>query len=85
MLRWRGAAPDPATLPGLADVRVDGDRIVGTLSGEVSGFVRAIASPSLEDLTIEPASLEEAFLEYYASDETDAPADAPADPPTTDR
>jgi len=76
MLRWRGAAPDPSTLPGLEDVRVDGDRIVGTLAGEVSGFVRAIASPSLEDLTIEPASLEEAFLEYYASDEADAPEDA---------
>jgi len=76
MLRWRGAAPDPSTLPGLEDVRVEGDRIVGTLAGEVSGFVRAIASPSLEDLTIEPASLEEAFLEYYASDEADAPEDA---------
>jgi ABC-2 type transport system ATP-binding protein len=71
MLRWRGAAPDPTTLPGLSDVTVDGDRITGTLSGEVSGFVRSIASPNLEDLTIEPASLEEAFLEYYA-DGTDA-------------
>jgi hypothetical protein len=30
--------------------------------------VRAVASPSLRDLTIEPASLEEAFLEYYAED-----------------
>jgi ABC-2 type transport system ATP-binding protein len=67
-LRWRGAAPDPTTLPGLEDVIVDGSRIHGTLSGEVSGFVRSIASPNLEDLTIEPASLEEAFLEYYAPD-----------------
>ncbi|MBA3587189.1 MAG: hypothetical protein H0W41_06080, partial [Chloroflexi bacterium] len=48
---------------------VEGNRIIGTLSGEVAGFVRAIASPNLEDLTIEPASLEEAFLEYYASEE----------------
>ena len=69
MLRWRGAAPDPATLPGLTDVEVDGSRITGTLSGEIAGFVRSIASPNLEDLTIEPASLEEAFLEYYADDE----------------
>ncbi|MDQ2689912.1 MAG: ABC transporter ATP-binding protein [Chloroflexota bacterium] len=77
MLRWRGAAPDPATLPGLEDVQVDGSRIVGTLTGEVSGFVRSIASPNLEDLTIEPASLEEAFLEYYAPEETAAvPAEA---------
>ena len=66
MLRWRGAAPDPTTLPGLSDVEVDGSRITGTLSGEIAGFVRSIASPNLEDLTIEPASLEEAFLEYYA-------------------
>jgi ABC-2 type transport system ATP-binding protein len=72
-IQWRGAAPDPATLPGLEDVTVDGDRLFGTLSGDVSEFVRAIGSPSLEDLTIEPASLEEAFLEYYA-DEAAEPA-----------
>jgi ABC-2 type transport system ATP-binding protein len=77
MLRWRGAAPDPTTLPGLADVEVDGDRITGTLSGEIAGFVRSIASPNLEDLTIEPASLEEAFLEYYADDEGAGAADEP--------
>ena len=67
-IRWRGAAPDLGELPGLEDVEVDGNRVIGMLSGEVAGFVRAIASPNLEDLTIEPASLEEAFLEYYASD-----------------
>jgi ABC-2 type transport system ATP-binding protein len=68
-LRWRGVAPDLAGVPGLADVEVDGDRMRATLLGDVSGFVRAIASPSLEDLTIEPARLEEAFMEYYAGDE----------------
>ncbi len=68
-LRWRGSAPDLDGVPGLADVVTDGTRMTATLLGEVSGFVRAIASPSLEDLTIEPARLEEAFLEYYAGDE----------------
>jgi ABC-2 type transport system ATP-binding protein len=68
-LRWRGVAPDLTGIPGLADVEVKGDRMRATLQGDVSGFVRAIASPSLEDLTIEPARLEEAFLEYYAGDE----------------
>jgi len=68
-LRWRGAAPDLSGIPGLADVEVKGDRLRATLLGDVSGFVRAIASPSLEDLTIEPARLEEAFLEYYAGDD----------------
>jgi ABC-2 type transport system ATP-binding protein len=68
-LRWRGAAPDLDGIPGLADIEVQGDRMRATLLGDVSGFVRAIASPSLEDLTIEPARLEEAFLEYYSGDE----------------
>jgi ABC-2 type transport system ATP-binding protein len=77
MLRWRGAAPDPTTLPGLADVEVDGSRITGTLSGEIAGFVRSIASPNLEDLTIEPASLEEAFLEYYADGDGTEAAEEP--------
>ena len=67
-IRWRGAAPGADTLPGLADVVVEGDRLFATLHGDVSEFVRAVASPSLEDLTIEPASLEEAFLEYYADE-----------------
>jgi methylmalonyl-CoA/ethylmalonyl-CoA epimerase len=40
------------SLPGLEEVQVDGARIIGTLSGEVAPFVRAIASPSLDDLTI---------------------------------
>ena len=68
-LRWRGVAPDLSSVAGLADVKVDGNRMSATLLGDVSGFVRAIASPSLEDLTIEPARLEEAFLEYYAGDD----------------
>jgi ABC-2 type transport system ATP-binding protein len=73
MIQWRGGTPDLASLPGLEDVQVHGNRMHGTLTGAVAEFVRAIASPSLEDLTIEPASLEEAFLEYYA-DADDAPA-----------
>lgn len=68
-LRWRGSAPDLSELPGLADIVTTGDRLEATLLGEVAGFVRAIASPNLEDLTIEPARLEEAFLEYYSGDE----------------
>jgi len=75
-LRWRSGVPDPATLPGLEDAEVDGNRIIGTLSGDIAAFVRSIASPNLDDLTIEPASLEEAFLEYYA----DAPEAAVAEP-----
>ena len=65
-LRWRGLSPEGANLPGLEDVHVRDSVVTGTLTGSMSQFVRAVASPNLEDLTIEPASLEEAFLEYYA-------------------
>ncbi|CAN5623627.1 ABC transporter ATP-binding protein [soil metagenome] len=77
-IQWRGVAPDASTIPGLVDVTVDGDRLFGTLEGDVSEFVRAVASPSLEDLTIEPASLEEAFLEYYAEEPSAAAAPSEA-------
>lgn len=78
-IQWRGAAPDATAIPGLTDVTVDGDRLFATLHGDVSEFVRAVASPSLRDLTIEPASLEEAFLEYYAEDAIRAPGPGDAE------
>jgi ABC-2 type transport system ATP-binding protein len=67
-VRWRGTAPDLSGVPGLTDVVAEGDRISATLLGDVVPFVRAVASPALVDLTIEPARLEEAFLEYYADE-----------------
>jgi ABC-2 type transport system ATP-binding protein len=67
-IRWRGTAPDLSELPGLEDLRQEGERVTATLTGDIAPFVRAVASPSLDDLTIEPASLEEAFLEYYADE-----------------
>jgi ABC-2 type transport system ATP-binding protein len=71
-IRWRGGGtPDLSGVEGLADVVVHRDRITATLMGDVAPFVRAVASPSLEDLLIEPARLEEAFFEYYAGE--DAP------------
>ena len=68
-LRWREGVPDLSSVPGLADIKIEGDRLSATLLGEVAPFVRAVASPLLVDLTIEPARLEEAFLEFYAEDE----------------
>jgi ABC-2 type transport system ATP-binding protein len=68
-LRWRGGAPDLTDVPGIADVVQTRDRITATLSGDVAPFVRAVASPSLVDLLIEPARLEEVFFEYYAGED----------------
>jgi ABC-2 type transport system ATP-binding protein len=67
-MRWRGELVNLSAVPGLGDIVIDGDRISTTLLGEVAPFVQAIASPSLVDLTIQAARLEEAFLEYYADE-----------------
>jgi beta-exotoxin I transport system ATP-binding protein len=76
-LRWRGSAPDLSEVPGLGDVVVSRDRITATLSGDVAPFVRAVASPALVDLLIEPARLEEVFYEYYAGEEGAEPGGTP--------
>ena len=76
-LRWRGSAPDLSEVPGLGDVVVSRDRITATLSGDVAPFVRAVASPALVDLLIEPARLEEVFFEYYAGEDSAEPGGAP--------
>ena len=68
-LRWRGMSPDLSDVPGVGNVVVQGDRVTATLQGDVAPFVRAVASPALEDLLIEPARLEEAFLEFYAGED----------------
>ncbi len=75
-LRWRGAAPDLSEVPGIADIVTTRDRITATLSGDVAPFVRAVASPSLVDLLIEPARLEEVFYEFYAGEDRDEPRGA---------
>ncbi|HYM84497.1 MAG TPA: ABC transporter ATP-binding protein, partial [Candidatus Dormibacteraeota bacterium] len=65
-IRFSGAAPDLAGLPGVTDLRVAGARVTCRLAGDVGPFLAAVAGAGVTDLTIEPASLEEAFLELYA-------------------
>jgi beta-exotoxin I transport system ATP-binding protein len=67
-LRFEGEAPALDRLEGVSDVRIVGDRLTCLLEGDVEPFIRAIADSHVRDLTIEPARLEDAFLEYYADD-----------------
>ena len=67
-LRFDGPAPALEGVAGVSDIVVEGDRLTCRLAGEVGPFLAAIAGTTVRDLTIEPASLEEAFLEYYADD-----------------
>jgi ABC-2 type transport system ATP-binding protein len=67
-LRFEGDAPVLDVLEGVSDVRIVGDRLTCLLEGDVEPFIRAVAGSHVRDLTIEPARLEDAFLEYYADD-----------------
>ena len=67
-MRFVGDPPMLEYVSGVSDVHVTGDRLTCMLEGDVAPFLAAIAFARVHDLTIEPARLEEAFLEYYADE-----------------
>ncbi len=77
-MRLEGAPPSLAGVPGVADVVALDGHLRCTLEGDVRPFLAAIAGSGVTDLTIEPARLEDAFLELYADD--DPAVDAGAAP-----
>jgi ABC-2 type transport system ATP-binding protein len=87
----RAADGDLPTLAGVAGVsglgRTADGRLTCQLEGDVGPFLAAIAGHRVLDLTIEPAHLEEAFLELYegediGDDEPAAPLPTPPAEPT---
>ena len=75
-LLFEGAAPDLSRVPGIADVAVAEGRLSCVLDGDPRPFLEAIRAATVTDLVIEPARLEDAFLELYAGE---AAAEAAAD------
>ena len=73
-LRVRGTAPSLAGVAGVSGVVVRDSHLSCDLEGDVAPFLAALATVDVADLTIEPAHLEEAFLELYA----EAPGSAAA-------
>jgi ABC-2 type transport system ATP-binding protein len=67
-MRVEGEPPALAGVPGVSNVQVRENRITCQLEGDVGPFLAAISKAHVLDLTIEPARLEEAFLEYYADE-----------------
>jgi ABC-2 type transport system ATP-binding protein len=67
----RLAGPGPALdgVAGVSDIHRSDGFLSCQLQGDPGAFLAAIAGTQLTDLTIEPAHLEEAFLEYYAEAE----------------
>jgi ABC-2 type transport system ATP-binding protein len=67
-MRFEDDAPMLDFVPGVSELHVTADRLTCLLEGDVAPFLAAIAFAKIHDLTIEPARLEDAFLEYYADD-----------------
>ena len=67
-MRFRGNSPALDGVAGVSGVKVTDGMLTCQLEGDVGPFLRAIDGAAISDLTIEPAHLEEAFLEYYAED-----------------
>ena len=64
-LRIHGPAPDLGAVPGVSGVAFHDGLLTCQLDGDVGPFLGAIGGTAVVDLTIEPAHLEEAFLEFY--------------------
>jgi ABC-2 type transport system ATP-binding protein len=65
-MRLSGPPPSLEAVPGVSGLVVAEGRVTLQLEGDVGPFLRAISGAPITDLTIEPAHLEEAFLEFYA-------------------
>jgi ABC-2 type transport system ATP-binding protein len=81
----RAPEGDLPALDGVAGVsgigRTADGRLTCQLEGDVGPFLAAIAGHRITDLTIEPAHLEEAFLELYEDREPEAGDRAPTATP----
>jgi ABC-2 type transport system ATP-binding protein len=67
-IRREAEAPEHSSVPGVSDIEIHEGVLTCQLEGDPSPLVSALAGVVMGDLLIEPARLEEAFMEYYAAD-----------------
>jgi ABC-2 type transport system ATP-binding protein len=77
-LRLGGPPPQLDGVAGVSEIEVGEGWLTCRLEGDVGPFLAAIGGSVIHDLTIEPARLEEAFLEFYESDVVTPAAGIPA-------
>ena len=77
--RLGGPAPDLADVAGVSEVEVTGGVLTCALAGDPGPFLEALRGVALADLVIEPARLEDAFLELYEGEAADEAEQAAAD------
>ena len=80
-LRFRGPAPELSAVPGVSGIAIHDNLLTCQLEGDVGPFLAALAGTLVADLTIEPAHLEEAFLEFYEGEGYDEGVQHGEDPP----
>lgn len=71
-----GPAPSLDGITGVSEVVVGDGRLTCRIDGGMGPFLTAIAGAPIRDLVIEPARLEEAFLEFYEPGAGDGSAGA---------
>src|SRR5688572_3995897 len=64
-MRFSGVPPRLESVPGVSAIERSDGVVRCRVEGDVGPFLAAIADAGVDDLTIEPARLEEAFLELY--------------------
>ena len=65
VMRLAGPPPPLHRVAGVSDLRIVDARLTCHVEGDLRPFLAAIADAAIVDLTIEPARLEETFLEFY--------------------
>jgi len=80
-LRFRGPAPELSAVPGVSGIAIHDNLLTCQLEGDVGPFLAALAGTLVADLTIEPAHLEEAFLEFYEGEGYDEGVQHGEEPP----
>jgi hypothetical protein len=68
-MRLVGQPPALDGVAGVSGIVIRPGHLACELEGDVRPFLAAIHGAAITDLTIEPARLEEAFLEYYADED----------------
>ena len=64
-LRLHGPPPRLDGVPGVSSIEATDGHVTCRVEGDMRPFLAAIAATPIVDLTIEPAHLEDAFLEFY--------------------
>ena len=68
-LRFEGPPPALEGVSGVTDIVLHDSELTCQLEGDPAAFLKAIEATTVRDLLIEPARLEEAFMDYYSVDQ----------------